>query len=331
MDLSKYIGNSAQLGYSRHYELTQGLGRGMRAVDVSTGAGLQYTVLPDRGMDISLTTFKGVNLVYLTPNTESAPAFYEPQGIGWLRTFNGGLLTTCGLTHLGLPTVDNGETLGLHGRYSTQPAKQFADISELNGSQPCYRLKGTVEEAMLLGDKLRLEREITSFQGENRILITDFITNFGFQKSPYTILYHFNFGYPLLSEHTLLEIDKCATQPRDKASEAGIETCTQLHAPAESYQEQVFFHTLQADEQQFASVRLKNPELGIALTVRIHTPALPYLTQWKMLGYGDYVLGIEPSNVFCQSREVLRKQDKLPFLEPGEVTTNRIELLFTEL
>jgi hypothetical protein len=67
-DTLHYIGNLSQLGGCRHYTLTEGWARGMRATDISTSAGLQYTILPDRGMDISLASYKGINLVYLTCN-----------------------------------------------------------------------------------------------------------------------------------------------------------------------------------------------------------------------------------------------------------------------
>ena len=123
-ELLQYIGNTAQIGGSRHYVLSDGRGRNMRAIDVNSGSGLHYTVLPDRGMDISLASYKGQNLVYLSCNGETHPAFYEPQGFGWLNTFTGGLLTTCGLTYLGAPVKDGDEELGLHGRYSTIPARQ---------------------------------------------------------------------------------------------------------------------------------------------------------------------------------------------------------------
>ena len=100
-ELFQYIGNQRTDRGSRHYTLSDGRGRDMRAIDVNSGSGLHYTVLPDRGMDISLASFMGHNLVYISYNGETHPAFYEPQGFGWLNTFTGGLLTTCGLTYLG--------------------------------------------------------------------------------------------------------------------------------------------------------------------------------------------------------------------------------------
>ena len=101
-ELLQYIGNRAQLGGTRHYNLSDGPALNMRAIDVNTGAGLTYTTLPDRGMDISFASFRVTNLAFLTPNGETHPAFYEPQGIGWLRTFTGGLLTTWVLPGLAL-------------------------------------------------------------------------------------------------------------------------------------------------------------------------------------------------------------------------------------
>jgi len=39
-------------------------------------------------------------------------------------------------------------------------------------------------------------------------------------------------------------------------------------------------------------VILKNKKLGISLSIGFDTATLPYLTQWKMMGEGDYVLGL---------------------------------------
>lgn len=325
-EILKYIGNLAQIGQSRHYTLTEGWGRGMRATDINTGAGLQFTVLPDRGMDISLASFKGNNLIYLTCNGETNPAFYEPEGIGWLRTFAAGLLTTCGLTHLGPPCTDNGEQLGLHGRYSTIPVKQFADLSGWDGEQYLLKLKGVVEEGYLFGNKLRMEREITSVAGQNTIRITDTISNFGNVASPYTILYHMNLGYPLLSEDAELVIDPENTIPRDADAVPGINEFRSFSKPQKTYREQVFFHTMKGDNNGRTTVELRNKKLEIALTISFCMAQLPYVTQWKMLGYGEYVLGIEPSNVKCKSRKTLREENALPMLQPGETTTNVIEI-----
>ena len=334
MDLKeklKYIGNNNQLWGVRPYELTDGWARKMRAFDVNAGNGLQYTILPDRGMDISLASFKGINLAYLTCNGETNPAYYEPEGIGWLHTFGGGLLTTCGLTHLGPPSEDDGENLGLHGRYSTIPARQVADCSAFAGDEYHIKLRGIIEEGHLFGNKVRLEREILSVVGENKIEITDTITNFGNKPSPYTILYHMNLGYPLLSEKSELEINPLETSPRDESAVSGMNEFREFISPQEKYDEQVFFHKMKGDQEGFTKASLVNKEIGIRLNVNFNVTQLPFLAEWKMMGCGEYVLGLEPTNVFVKSRKQLREEGSLPFLKPQESVTNKVVISIEEL
>jgi len=329
--LMQYIGNQAQAGGTRHYVLTDGPGRNMRCIDVNCGSGLHYTILPDRGMDISLAGFRGNNLVYISPNGETHPAFFEPEGFGWLRTFSGGLLTTCGLTYLGAPVADGDEQLGLHGRYSTIPARQVADISEWIGDEYHIRLKGIVEEGHIFGTRMRLEREISSIQGQNILHIKDTVTNFGYKKSPYTILYHMNLGYPLLSEDSELIIDPVNTVPATPVAASGIEEFRSFTKPQAGYQEQVFYHKMQDGKNDQASVTLRNKKSGISLTIKFKTAQLPYLTQWKMMGMGDYVLGLEPCNVPPKNRKTLKEEGLLPYLEAGASVTNNIYVELSDI
>jgi galactose mutarotase-like enzyme len=330
-EIRQYIGNQAQIGGTRHYVLADGWGKNLRAIDINSGKGLQYTIMPDRGMDISLSGFKGTNLVFLTCNGETHPAFFEPENIGWLRTFTGGLLTTCGLTYNGGPVTDGNEQLGLHGRYSTIPAKQVADLSEWIGDEYHIKIKGVVEEGSIFGNKLRLEREIKTVQGHNNIIITDRITNFGYQTSPYTILYHMNLGYPLLTEDAELIIDPVQTQPRDSVAAENLRDFKKFSKPEPGFKEQVFFHTMKTDQDGQSAATLQNSKLGIALTIKFDAKRLPFLTQWKMMGQGDYVLGLEPCNIPPKNRKVLRDDKILPLLEPGESTVNSIEVIVTEI
>lgn len=298
----------------------------MRAADINTGSGLQYTILPDRGLDISLASYKGINLVYQTCNGETHPSYYEPEGIGWLRTFGGGLLITCGLTHLGPPCNDEGEELGLHGRYSSLPSRQVADLSGWEGDEYRIRVRAIIEEGFLFGKKLRMEREISSILGQNSILLTDKVTNFGYKTSPYTILYHMNFGYPLLSENSELVIDPLKTIPRDSDAVPGLNEFRHFLKPQQDYNEQVFFHTMKGDLNGDTSVKVINKSIDISVNINFNIKQLPYVAQWKMMGQGEYVLGIEPSNVLCQSRKQLREENRLPVLQPGESTTNIIKI-----
>lgn len=329
-DLLSYVGNLSQLGGSRHYELTDGWARNLRGIDIDSGNGLKYTILPDRGMDISMASYKGINLVYLTCNGETHPSFYEPEDIGWLHTFTGGLLTTCGLTHIGAPAIDEGKAYGLHGRYSTIPAKQVADLSGWIGDEYHIKIRGTTEEGFLFGNKLRLVREISTILGQNKIYINDTITNFGNQQSPYAILYHMNLGYPLLNEDAELIIQPIKTEPRDNDAIQGMKEFHCFTKPQSGFKEQVFFHTMKGNENGETEVALVNENLRLSLKLKFKIKSLPYLTQWKMMGVGEYVLGLEPCNVIGKNRNTLKEENLLPTLLPGESVSNQIELEINE-
>ena len=83
-----------------------------------------FTVVKDRALDIAWASYKDTALSFITPNGIVAPAFFESQGNGFLRSFYAGLLTTCGLSYIGTPCEDEGETLGLHGRLAADSSRR---------------------------------------------------------------------------------------------------------------------------------------------------------------------------------------------------------------
>ena len=90
------------------------------------------------------------------------------------------------------------------------------------------------------------------------------------------------------------------------------------------YREQVFHHDLHADTQVQALVT--NQRLGIEFSLGFSSSTLPYLHQWKMVGQGAYVLGIEPSN--CRNllgRSAARAAGEMPVIGAGESVGYRLE------
>jgi hypothetical protein len=100
-----------------------------------------------------------------------------------------------------------------------------------------------------------------------------------------------------------------------------------LASPTSGFGEQVFYHSYKGDLPEVGSALvvsdLKEQDFGAELSYDAH--ALPYLTQWKLCGRGEYVLGIEPGNCLVEGRQWHRHQN-LPVLEPGEVRTFRLRL-----
>lgn len=99
------------------------LANGMRIIEAYNSSGLTFTILPDRGMDIWTAHYKGIPLTWISQGSPHPPDF----GQTWLQQFNGGLLTTCGLTHVGPPEKDDvtGEVRGLHGDYTRLRAQDI--------------------------------------------------------------------------------------------------------------------------------------------------------------------------------------------------------------
>jgi hypothetical protein len=326
--LHERIGNIQQLGGTRRVILDDGNSKGVSAIDINTGAGLCFTVLPDRGLDISRATYKGINLVHLTASGETHPAYYNAIGLGWLRSFYGGLVVTCGLANFGPPIKDGAEEVGLHGRHANIPAKQVQDKSGWKGEKYHIEVAGIVEDAVIFGNKLRMTRTITTELGSKTITIHDRVENFGFKPSPFTILYHINPGFPLLDAKNELFVSTSKTESRDDISKKGIKEWNKFSDPIPGYIEQVFIHKMKACQDGKACAALINRELGdgLGLLVKFDPKELPYLNEWKNMAQGDYVMGIEPANAPVFSRVELREKGLLQTLQPGEIRDITVEI-----
>jgi hypothetical protein len=314
------VGNLAQLGGTRHVLLNDGAAKGIAAIDVDTGAGLRFTILPDRGLDISLCSYKGTNLVFLTSNGEVNPAFYDAAGLGWLHTFFAGLLTTCGLTTLGAPGRDGDLELGLHGRYNAIPARRVQDRSRWEGETYIIEIVGVIEETRLFDHSLELTRTIRTAIGSRGLSVHDRIVNTGYGSSPCAILYHVNAGFPLLDQDSILALTAQRTEAHDEISRAALADCARFSAPVPGCVEQNFLHQMTVGADGRAHAGMLNPTLegGLGLALSFDPRQLPYLNEWKMMGQRDYVVGIEPCNAPCANRAELRRVGLLPLLEPGE-------------
>ena len=117
------ISNHAQVGGIETSVLDNGPGRGTRIAWINTGTGLRYKIVIDRAMDIADAFFNQYSLTWLSNSGITPPQPFSDKGIDWLRTFGGGLVTTCGLSHVGGPEKDEHGERGLHGEISNTPAE----------------------------------------------------------------------------------------------------------------------------------------------------------------------------------------------------------------
>jgi hypothetical protein len=325
-ELTQYVGDVSQVGGVRLKTLDDGAERGVRVADFDTGSGFRFTVLIDRGMDIGPADWAGRPLAWRSSTGAVHPAYYDPIGPGWLRSFPGGLMVGCGLDNVGVPDIDEGERLGVHGRLSHTPAELLSHGGEWQGAEYVMWVEGQVRHFKLFGANLILRRRISTWLGGDSLLIEDTITNQGFEVSPLQILYHCNFGYPVVSPDTELWVKTEKSAPRDEEAEKGFDRHTRFEAPTPGYAEQVFIHHPTSDEQGYARAALVNRAMNFGAYVRFRTAELPYLIEWKMMGQGIYVVGLEPANCGVEGRSTDRKRGVLQFLEPGESVSTALEI-----
>jgi hypothetical protein len=326
-DILRYIGDTSQLFGVKTYRFTEGKADGVRAVDVKNGTGLEFTVLPDRGLDISYLSYKGINLSYISKTGIVAPQYYNDRKLEFLRRFFGGLLTTCGLRYAGAPCDDDGEELGLHGRISNTPAEEvYAGTEWTTKDTVVMKVKGKVREARVFAENVELKREISTHYGENKIYISDIIENHGFREEPLMLIYHCNLGYPLLSAKSYLISPSINVVPRDEEAAKGFDDYNRFQLPTPGYNEQVFYHNLKADENGRTFAALINPIQQLGVAIWFNKNQLNNMTQWKQMGEGEYVLGIEPCNCPVEGRAKARKDGVLQFIKPGEIRHFDLEI-----
>jgi hypothetical protein len=153
-ELLRRIGRLEQVAGVEPFVFDDGPARGVRAFRFRTGGGLSFDVVPDRGMDLGLAEHGGAPLAWLSPNGVVAPSFHEPGGEGWLRTFPGGLLVTCGLRNVGPPGERWGEEFGLHGRASHIPASSVSYDASWDEEGGVLEAGGQIRESRVFGPNL---------------------------------------------------------------------------------------------------------------------------------------------------------------------------------
>lgn len=319
--MNKYIGHPLQISGVEEVTLSRGKGKGMTLLQIRNGKGLEVVLSADRAMDIARVSLKGDNLGYFSPCGYVSPVYYDNKGDGFLKSFTAGFMTTCGLTAVGTPCLDNGEALPLHGTVSNTPCENYSYSENENE----ITITAQIRDASIFSHRLLLQRKYVISKTENRIDLCDVITNIGSTQAPLEVLYHCNIGYPLLSENTVLDIPSREIKARNAHAESDIENCLKIEKPQRGYEEMCYYHTLSEGRAS-----AYNPDIKKRVEILFDTSELPCFVEWKMMGENDYVLGLEPGNCLPDGRDAMRRQNLLEFLEPDEKKTHRLTFKFTE-
>ena len=329
-ELLDRVGDISQVGGARHVRLAGGPHEGVEAVEFRTGSGFYFLAVPGRGLDITIAEHNGRSLAWRSAAGEMSPMFFEEPGLGWLRNFPGGLVTTCGLTYAGAPCEDNGEKLGLHGRFSNTPASNVWVDGEWEGDDYRMWAVGKIRESRLFGENLVLKRKVSAVLGENKFWIDDVVTNEGPSRTPHMILYHINGGWPAVDAGSLLISPTKTATPRDAAAEVGKSPFYINDPPTPGFEERCYYHDMACDADGMVRAALVNknmPDGGqFGFYVKYNKNELPKFTQWKMNGTREYVVGMEPANCWVEGRNKDRERGTLQFLKIGETREYHLEI-----
>lgn len=306
----------------------EGRAKGVSIFSAHNAAGLDFQVLIDRGMDLGNVRVKGSLVNFISATGVTHPAYFEPEGTGWLRSFSGGLMTTCGYRQVGEPCEEDDERLGLHGRIANLPAEQICSEVQLEGGRFVGRMRGMVRETCHQRENLVRSRTIWFEEQTNAIHLHDEISNRASFDSPFLVAYHLNFGFPFLTEATRLFLPAEWSVGWDAYSEQRVSEFGVFSAPEDHAKDVLLLHRLRTEASGNATVLLSNENLGVKITYP--TQELPYLAQWKLPRRRDYVLGIEPCNNQLRGRRWEREHGTLRMLEPDETVSLDLTIAFLD-
>jgi hypothetical protein len=268
-------------------------------IELQVAGGVSLRVLPERGLDLGPATFAGRPLAWISAVGESRRVHGD-----WDRSWTGGLLTTCGLDNVGVPS----EGAPQHGTYTYLRAHDV----QVERSGDGIEVRATIDDALALGRHLRVERTIWTSVGEGLVRLRDVTTNLGGDEEPAPVLYHCNLGWPLWAEGSELEVDSSEVVPRDEDAAAGLDRWNRPPEPDLRAPELVFEHL----DATRAVVRGGGLELELSFD-------LPRLWQW--LHPALHVLALEPANCSVLGRAHDRAEGRLPTLAPGASRESGVE------
>jgi uncharacterized protein DUF4432 len=332
-DLMRRVGRLEQVAGVRLVTLGDGIERGVRVLEFRTGTGFAFDVLVDRSLDVGRCEFNGRSLAWLSPTGVVGPWYSEPLGLGWFRSWGGGMLVTCGLDHTLLGGVDDAsnfhqlvkptEEYGLHGRIGFLPARLTGYGERWDGDECVLWAEGVVRQAAVYGEAMELRRRIEARVGESHFNVHDEVVNVGFDPTTHMYLYHVNVGWPVVDAGSEYLIPAPAGVA---VAEYPTREYRRLTGPAQGFPEECYEHQVVAEPEGTVPVAIVNRELGLGAYQVYRKKQFPFHTMWRMLGEGTYGVAMEPTTNRDAGRFDARERGELAYLPPGEARNYEIEI-----
>ena len=300
--------------------LRGGVQDGVDLIEVDNGR-LRFTVVLSRGMSVGEVRCGGVRLGWDSPVQHTVhPRHVDLQdhgGLGWLSGFNEWMVR-CGVAFAGHPGEDGERLLTLHGRIGNIPAAQV-EVS-VDASPPHrIRVRGLVQERIFKFASFDLWTEISTVPGSNVFRIEDRLVNASSYDREYQIIYHANFGRPLLEAGAKFVAPVQRVYPFDEYAAKDLKSWETYLGPTRDYGEQVYCVEPFAGADGRTEVMLHNKAGDRGVAVRYQVAGLPHFTLWKNTDTeaDGYVTGLEPGTGYPYNRAVEREAGRVRKLAGG--------------
>lgn len=306
---------------------------GSKILTISSKNGLNIVLSPTRGMGILHVDGFGVHLGWSSPVKEVVnPALINLEsrnGLGWLEGFNE-MLVRSGYEWAGHPVTADGQRYTLHGKAGNTPTSWVeVDVSD----KPPYeiRIRGLIKESVFKKVDLQTLTELRYVPGSNSFIVHDVLTNHADYPHDYQIIYHSNFGKPILEEGARFIAPVESISPFNEYAQTDLKSWQTYSGPTKNFDEMVFNIKPFSDEKQQTLAALINKAGDKGVAIEFNTQQLPVLTLWKNTDTEKqgYVTGIEPGTSYAYPVTIEREQKRVKQLQPGE--TAQFVLTYTLL
>lgn len=306
---------------------------GSKVLTITSKNGLTIALSPTRGMDLLHVNGDGVRLGWDSPVSEVVnPAYINLEsrnGLGWLEGFNE-MMVRCGYEWTGHPVTKDGRIYTLHGKAGNTPASRVEVVIDDKAPHE-IRVRGLLKESTFKKANLETWTELRYVPGAKSFTLHDVLTNRGDYPHDYQIIYHSNFGTPILEKEARFIAPLKSVSPFNDYAKSGLKAWNIYDAPTKDFDEMVFNLVPKADSSGKTLAAVINSKGDKGASIEFDTHQLPLLTMWKntdTLKQG-YVTGIEPGTNYAYPVTIEKEQGRVKQLAPGQSAT--FDLTYTLL
>lgn len=292
------VGDLRQLASVQRITLVDGADAGQQLIAFSTGGGLDFQVKELGSLDIRSLHLRGSPVSWRHPAGDCG----NPQ-----RALSG-FLVTCGLENVRAPR----DGLPQHGSFPMSPVRVTHLGEDWAASTPELFVGGEITQSLPCGAVFRVTRRLSAPIGGKQLKLSDRIENISATSAEMMILYHMNFGFPVVAPG-------CEIRLGD-TSLAAIQSLAAAHSPGEPE-----CHKVTPDMPVIVERPQTGEWEGFRMRLSFDTSTLPFLQIWRDARSSRNILAIEPCN--CDLRPDGTSAQGT-YLQPQQIVETSVTLSF---